>query len=244
MDAMILAAGLGTRLGAITRDTPKALVDVGGKPIIRRVAEALIAAGVGRLIINVHHHADLIIDYVRSCGCFGVEVLFSREHETPLETGGGLRHAAHLFRRDAPFFMHNVDVLTDASLRGLYAAHARSRALATLAVNRRETRRYLIFDEEGLCGRLDIGTGRRAEVHAPWGEVQPHAFAGIHAVSPPLLDLITEQGAFSIVDLYFRLTREAHRIMHYDISDADWLEIGNLERLAAARERYTRARGA
>jgi MurNAc alpha-1-phosphate uridylyltransferase len=244
MDAMILAAGLGTRLGAVTRDLPKALVDVGGKPIIRRVAESLIAAGADRLIINVHHHADLIVDYVRSCGTFGVEVLFSREHEKPLETGGGLRHAAHLFRRDAPFLLHNVDVLTDASLRAMYAAHSRSRALATLAVNRRETRRYLIFDEEGLCGRLDIGTVRRAEVHAPWGEVQPHAFAGIHVISPPLLDLITERGAFSIIELYFRLVREAHRIMQYDISDAEWLEIGNVERLAAARERYARARGA
>jgi len=244
MDAMILAAGLGTRLGAVTRDVPKALVDVGGKPIIRRVAESLIAAGVDRLIINVHHHADLIIDYVRSAGGFGVEVLFSREYDAPLETGGGLRHAAHLFRRDEPFLVHNVDILTDANLRGLYAAHSRSRALATLAVNRRETKRYLIFDEEGLCGRLDIGTVRRAEVHAPWGEVQPHAFAGIHAISPPLLDLITERGAFSILELYFRLTRQAHRIMPYDISDADWLEVGNAERLAVARERYARARGA
>jgi N-acetyl-alpha-D-muramate 1-phosphate uridylyltransferase len=243
MDAMILAAGLGTRLRTVTRDLPKALVDVGGKPMIRHVAESLIAAGADRLIINVHHYADLIIDYVRSCA-FGVEVLFSREIDAPLETGGGLRHAAHLFRRDAPFLLHNVDVLTDANLRGLYAAHIRSRALATLAVNRRDTRRYLIFDEEGLCGRLDIGTVRRAEVHAPWGEIQPHAFAGIHVISPPLLDLITEQGAFSILELYFRLTREAHRILYYDISDADWLEIGNLERLAVARERFARARGA
>lgn len=238
MDAMIFAAGLGTRLGDLTRDTPKALIDVAGKPMIQRVAESLIAAGADRLIINVHHHAQLIIDFIESCDRFGVEVLISHEPERPLETGGGLLQAAPLFRRDQPFFLHNVDVLTDANLRAMYAAHERSRALATLAVNRRDTKRYLLFDEEGLCGRLDIGPVRRAEVHAPWGDVHPHAFAGIHVVSPPLLDLIIERGAFSILELYLRLAREAHRIVHYDISDALWLEIGNPERLAAARKHY------
>jgi MurNAc alpha-1-phosphate uridylyltransferase len=233
---MILAAGLGTRLGDITRDLPKALVDVAGTPIIERVAHRLIDAGADRLIINVHHHAQRIIDFVRSRDCFGVPVEFSHESDSPLETGGGLLHAAPLFRRDAPFLLHNVDVLCAQDLRALYAAHvATTDALATLAVNTRHSTRYLLFDEDGLCGRIDRRVHARAEMHAPCNDVREYAFAGIHVISPALLDRITEQGAFSIIDLYLRLTREGERITHYDIGSALWLEIGNPERLEAAR---------
>ena len=232
---MILAAGLGTRLGDITRDIPKALVDVAGTPIIERVAHRLIAAGADRLIINVHHHAQSVIDFVHSRDDFGVAVEFSHEPDAPLETGGGLLHAAPLFRRDAPFLLHNVDVLCDADLRLLYATHVASEALATLAVNTRQSSRYLLFDDDGLCGRVDRRSRARAELHAPCGDVREYAFAGIHVISPELLDHITEHGAFSIVDLYLRLTGEGERIMHFDIGNALWLEIGNPERLEAAR---------
>src|SRR5690606_7678227 len=117
-----------TRLGELTRDVPKALVEVGGVPALEHVARRLIAAGADRLIINVHHHADRIIEFVESRDGFGVSVEFSREDERPLETGGGLLHAAPLFRRDAPFLLHNVDVLTGADLGALYAAQVESGA--------------------------------------------------------------------------------------------------------------------
>ncbi|MGH7449162.1 MAG: sugar phosphate nucleotidyltransferase, partial [Longimicrobiales bacterium] len=120
MDAMILAAGLGTRLGDLTRDTPKALLDVGGVPVIERVARRLIAAGTDHLIINVHHHAERIIEFVRSRDDFGVRVSFSLEQDAPLETGGGLLHASELFGRDGSFFLHNVDVLCDLDLAAMY----------------------------------------------------------------------------------------------------------------------------
>ena len=234
---MILAAGLGSRLGEITRDTPKALVDVAGTPIIERFAHRLIAAGADRLIINVHHHAQRIIDFVRARNAFGVPVEFSLEPDAPLETGGGLLHAAPLFRRDAPFLVHNVDVLCELDLRSMYDKHLASKdALATLAVNRRPSTRYLLFDDDGLCGRIDRRVGARAELHAPCEEVHEYAFAGIHVITPVLLDRIVEQGAFSIIDVYLRLTREGERITHYDIGNAVWLEIGNPERLEAARQ--------
>ena len=267
MDAMILAAGLGTRLGEVTRHIPKALVEVAGLTALERVARALIDAGADRLIINVHHHADLVIEHVHERDDFGVEVLFSREEEGPLETGGGLLHAAPLFRGDAPFLLHNVDVLCDADLRALYQAHVRATSaadasgsaraapgadsargvygghgagattapLATLAVNRRPSSRLLLFDGDGLCGRVDGRTGERSEVRPPAADAEAFAFAGIHVISPALLDAITERGAFSIMDVYLRLAAAGEAIAHHDISDAEWLEIGSPARLDAAR---------
>jgi N-acetyl-alpha-D-muramate 1-phosphate uridylyltransferase len=235
MDGMILAAGLGTRLGEITKDTPKAIVDVAGRSALERVARSLIGAGVDRLIINVHHHAESVIRHVRERDGFGVDVEFSREVDAPLETGGGLLHAAALFRRDSPFFLHNVDVLTDMDLAAMYAAHATNGAIATLAVSRRESSRSLLFDDHGLCGRVDRRGQTHAEVHARGGEPVQFAFNGIHVVSPALLDLITERGAFSILDVYMRLASSGQRIMPFDISSATWLEVGSPQRLDAAR---------
>jgi NDP-sugar pyrophosphorylase family protein len=245
MDAMILAAGLGTRLGPLTQDTPKALVDVAGVPALERVAQRLIAAGADRLIINLHHHADAIVEFVAARNSFGVDVVFSREEGAPLETGGGLLCAAPLFRRTAPFLLHNVDVLCDADLGALLASHgARNEAqdatrdLATLAVSRRETTRYLIFDDAGLVGRLNARTGERTLVRRERGVSTPLAFAGIHAISPAIFDLIIERGAFSILDVYLRLAAEGHRIGAHDIGAARWLEIGNPERLQEARRAF------
>jgi N-acetyl-alpha-D-muramate 1-phosphate uridylyltransferase len=238
MDAMILAAGLGTRLGDLTRDVPKALVDVAGTTPLEHVARSLIAAGADRLIINVHHHADRIMEHVAARDGFGVEVVFSHERDAPLETGGGILHAAPLFRRDAPFLVHNVDVLCDADLRLLYEAHCAGSALATLAVNQRPTRRYLIFDEQGLCGRMDMRNGPQAEMHAAAGDVVRFAFAGIHVASPALFPLITERGAFSILDVYLRLVAAGHQVGRHDITDATWLEVGTPERLEAARRAF------
>jgi N-acetyl-alpha-D-muramate 1-phosphate uridylyltransferase len=256
MDAMILAAGLGTRLGGITRDTPKALVDVGGLTPLDRIARRLVDAGADHIIINVHHHADQLIEHVQSRDGYGVRVSFSREPDAPLETGGGVLHAAPLFRLDAPFFLHNVDVLTTADLSALYQAHVASGALATLAVNHRDTSRYLVFDERGLCGRLrrpepgaaDAGAVEGGAANAMDGPARAagtateagagrlcFAFAGIHVVSPALPGLLRERGAFSIIDAYLRLAAAGERIAYHDITGAEWLEIGTPERLEAAR---------
>jgi NDP-sugar pyrophosphorylase family protein len=235
MDAMILAAGLGTRLGDITERTPKALVDVAGSSALERVARRLIDAGADRLVINAHHHADQIVEHVRERDGFGVETVFSLEPDVPLETGGGLLHAAGLFRRDAPFFLHNVDVLSRADLRGMYAAHIEAGALATLAVSRRTTSRYLLFDDHGLCGRIDRRGRAGAEVHARASGADQFAFAGIHVISPRLLDMIEERGAFSIMDVYLRLASGGEKIAPFNVTGTEWLEIGTPERLEAAR---------
>jgi N-acetyl-alpha-D-muramate 1-phosphate uridylyltransferase len=229
MDAMILAAGLGTRLGDITRHMPKALVDVGGGVTpLDHVARRLLEAGADRLIINVHHHADRIVEHVAARGGWGVDVVISREDDAPLETGGGVLHAAPLFRGDGPFLLHNADVITAVDLRALYAAHVASGALATLAVHERSTSRYLLFEDGRLAGRA----------HAD-DAVQPgrlrRAFAGIHVVEPRLFGLLEERGAFSIMDAYLRLAAAGHPIAGHDVTGATWLEVGTPERLEAAR---------
>lgn len=265
MDALILAAGLGTRLGEIGRETPKALLEVGGRTMLEHVADRLVRAGVDRLVVNVHHHADQIAAFLAERD-LGAEVALSPERERPLETGGALLHAAPLLRRDAPFFVHNVDVLCEAELGVLYREHLDAggrqgdgatdravhgggdgavdeasaelpnpRPLATLAVNDRTTQRHLLFDTWGLFGRSDSRKALRIEARTPRGPEQSWAFAGIHVVEPALLDRISEVGAFPILELYLRLVAEGERILPGSIGDARWMEIGNPERLQAAR---------
>lgn len=231
---MILAAGVGERLRPLTDHAPKALVEVAGVPMLERVARRLIDAGAERLIINVHHHADRIEEYVTRRGGFGVEVRFSREEEAPLETGGGLLEAAPLFERSEPFLLHNVDVISDADLAAICRAHREIGPLATLAVNRRETTRPLLVDERGFRGLANSNTGWRAVARSEVGRTEEIGFAGIHVVSPEIFELINERGRFSIMELYLRLAREGHAIDTFDMSDALWLEVGDPARLRNA----------
>lgn len=233
MDAMILAAGLGTRLRPLTEHTPKALIEVGGVAILEGIARRLVAAGADRIIVNVHRHADRIESFLEGLG-MEVEILVSREEERPLETGGGLLHAAPLFQREAPFFLHNGDIVTAIDLAALYGAHGPDR-LATLAVGRRDTSRYLLFDDHGLCGWENIATGEGVRCREEVGATLRWPFAGIHVISPRIFEWITEEGAFSIVDVYLRLAAGGERILPWDAGDALWLEIGSPGRLEAAR---------
>ena len=235
---MILAAGLGTRLRPLTDETPKALVEVGDVPMLEHVARRLIAAGATRLVVNLHHHAAQIRDFLRRRDDFGVEVVLSDEPERPLETGGGLQHAAPLFRREAPFLLHNVDVLTDLDLRALYAARAQDDALAALAVRARETPRYLVFDAAGLCGYGNADTGHEHLIRTPEGTVERLDFCGVQALAPRIFDLMTEDGAFSIINVYLRLARAGEVIRPFRVDGAFWIDIGRPERLEAARQHF------
>ena len=242
MDAMILAAGLGTRLRPLTDHTPKALIDVAGVPIIERVARRLIAAGADRLIVNTAHLAQKIEDYVASRDGFGVEYVFSREDPGPLETGGALLAAAEHFRGDAPFFLHNADILSDIPLGEMYAAHRDAGdPLATVAVLDRPTTRKMLFDHAGLLGRTDETKGLDLRVRPPAGEVRAIPFAGIHVLSPRIFGLLTERGAFSILDPYLRLTAAGERILPFRVDGHTWIDIGRPEQLEEARRRFADA---
>jgi NDP-sugar pyrophosphorylase family protein len=236
---MILAAGLGTRLRPLTDHTPKALIDVGGMPIIQRVARRLIAAGADRLIVNTAHLGQQIEDYVRSMDGFGVEAVFSREDPGPLETGGALLAAREMFRGDAPFFLHNADILSDIPLGEVYAAHqSAGDPLATVAVLDRPTTRKLLFDNAGLLGRTDEAKGLDLRVRPAVGEVRALPFAGIHVVSPRIFGRMTERGAFSILDPYLRLAAEGERILPFRVDGYAWIDIGRPEQLEEARRRF------
>lgn len=244
---MILAAGLGTRLRPLTDTTPKALITVGGVTMLERIARRLIDAGVDRLIVNVHHHAGQIRRFIEARDGFGVHVRISEEPDGPLETGGGLLHARPHFRADAPFFLHNVDVITEADLLGMYRTHCGTGALVTLAVSDRPSSRMLEFDEGGLRARVDRRPGRAGPaddaVREARGATWARPFAGIHVISPALLEMIEERGAFSIMTTYVRLATAGHTILPYDIGSALWLEVGDPDRLARARRFLRKGNG-
>lgn len=233
MESLILAAGLGTRLRPLTDRTPKPLIEVAGVAMLERVARRLVAAGCERIVINVHHHADAIEHFVRDRDGFGVEVRFSREEgDAPLETGGGVQQAANHLSLDAPFLVHNSDVLTDLDLGDLYRAHDAA-SLATLVVGDHETRSPLLVDDRGMLGvRYPSGEARTAR--EPAGDVKELAFCGISVVDPELPSLMTETGAFSIIPVYLRLIRDGHRVAVQDLDGAQWIDIGTHERLARA----------
>lgn len=232
---MILAAGLGTRLRPLTDRIPKALIEVGGVPILERVARGLIAAGADRLIINLHYLGEAIRRYVEEREGFGVEAQFSDEPERALETGGGMLKAAGLFRGDAPFFVHNVDILSDVPLARMYAEHEAARPLATLAVMERPSSRYLLFDDEGLFGRVDEGKGIRIEARPRVGAEMRLAFAGIHVIDARFPEMLEERGAFSILEPYLRLVGQGKRILPFRVDGWRWVDIGKPQQLEEAR---------
>jgi NDP-sugar pyrophosphorylase family protein len=235
MKAMILAAGIGTRLRPLTNTTPKALIDVDGTLMIERVIGRLKAAGVTEVIVNLFHLADQIAGFLASKGNFGIRIECSREAEL-LDTGGGLKRAAWFFDDGRPFLLHNVDVLSDIDLGALLAHHRRAGSLATLAVQTRQSARQLLFDPEGrLCGRQSPDGVEWAR-----GAVVGHrrmAFTGIHVVDPAIFPRMTETGAFSILRSYLRLAGEGARVMAFPADGSAWQDIGSPESLREARRR-------
>lgn len=233
-EAMIFAAGLGTRLGPLTADRPKALVEVAGVPMLEHVARRLVAAGADRIVVNACPFAERIASFVADHSGFGVETVLSIEDGDPLETGGGLLHARDHLRLDGPLLLHNVDVLSEVDLAAMLAAHARADVLATLAVQDRATTRKLLFDAHGLLGRVDESKDLELRVREAYGEVVPLAFQGIHVVSPSFVRALEGRGAFSILEPYLGATREGGRVLPHRVDGARWIDIGRPEHLARA----------
>jgi NDP-sugar pyrophosphorylase family protein len=244
MEAMILAAGAGTRLRPLTDRLPKALIPVRGRPLLAHVMDRLIGVGVTRIIINTHHHAEQIAAFLEAHAQPGVEIVLSPEPDGPYDTGGGLLAAARLFRRTGPFLLHNVDVLSRIPLGQLVATHTahRRRApgqlIASLAVQARASRRQLLCDTDGLMGwenRGDDGTvlaSRR--VRKPVGKLAHWSFTGIHVIEPAMLDLADRTGRFSIINWYLSLAQRGYTILPVDVSAHAWMDVGSHERLAEA----------
>ena len=238
MKAMIFAAGLGTRLKPLTDHMPKALVPVAGKPMLEHVIHKLIAAGCDEIVINVHHFADQIINFIKANNNFGITIHISDETDMLLDTGGGIKKASSFFNE--PFLIHNVDILSNVDLKSLYEYHLTSGNDATLLVSPRKTVRYLLFDEENqLCGWVNkdtLQTKPEGFVYQP--EVQKeYAFSGIHIVSPSLFNYMGENwtGKFPIMDFYLQTCQEA-KLGGYAKEDLQLIDIGKPETLAVAED--------
>jgi NDP-sugar pyrophosphorylase family protein len=240
MKAMILAAGLGTRLRPLTTGRPKALVEIAGRTLLEITLSRLRAFGIREVIINVHHFADMILEYLKTNENFGMRVEVSRE-EVLLDTGGGVKKAAHFFLEDSncfekPFLLHNVDVISTIDLRRMVQVHTESQALATLAVQDRETSRYLLFDEQlQLCGRRS-GRDQKTEFVRSSQQVQALAFCGIHVISPRLFAMMMEEGAFSIINSYLQLAGRGNKILAFRADEYYWRDLGRLDDVMQAAQ--------
>ncbi len=234
---MVLAAGLGTRLRPLTEDRPKALVEIGGRTLLEITLTRLRDFGIREVIINAHHFADKIIDYLKANNNFGINIEVSRE-ELLLDTGGGLKKAAHFFQNnssnaDEPFLLHNVDVISTIDFRRMVQFHLESQALATLAVQTRRTSRYLLFDENlQLCGRHIEGHG--PELVRPLQMGHSLAFSGVHIISPRLLGMLSEEGVFSIITSYLRLAGLGEKILAFRAGQYYWRDVGSPENVHLA----------
>lgn len=211
MKALIFAAGLGTRLKPLTDTMPKALVKVDGEPMLKRVLDKLISAGYDDIVINVHHFADQIRDYVAVNDSFGIKISFSDETDLLRETGGGIRHAGNLLSGgEEPFLVHNVDIMSNLDLKWFRSQH-KDGDLASIIVSSRKTSRYFLFDSERkLVGWTNVDTG---EVRSPYSSINldectPLAFSGIHLISPEIFGLMADwPEKFPVVDFYLTVCR-------------------------------------
>jgi NDP-sugar pyrophosphorylase family protein len=232
---MILAAGLGTRLRPLTNDRPKALVTVAGRTLLEIVLCRMRSFGVCEAIVNAHHYAEMIVEYLKANDNFGMRIEVSREEEL-LDTGGGLKKAAHFLSGNLqePFILHNVDVISTIDLERMMRFHAEQNALATLAVQQRESSRSLLFNEQGrLCGRR-AGRDGKAELVRTSTEMQALGFCGIHILSPRIFAKMKEEGAFSIIDAYLRLAAEGEKVIAYHADECYWRDLGRPENVAQA----------
>jgi NDP-sugar pyrophosphorylase family protein len=236
MKAMIFAAGLGTRLGSYTQHTPKALVEVAGKPMLAHVVERLKQAGVTSIIINLHHFADKIKAWVAAENNFGIEIKFSDETAQLLDTGGGLLKARWFFDDGQPFVVHNVDVLSNINILAMLQQHNVSHALTTLFVQKRRSTRYLLFDAAMLLrGRHDTRNNQTTFSTDQHNNLHQLAFNGIHILNPAIFDHFAQSGAFSIIETYLSLAGN-HTIKGFRDDEAVYLDIGKPDALQEAQQ--------
>lgn len=241
MKAMVLAAGLGTRLRPLTNDRPKALVEVCGRTLLEITLTRLRDYGIHDVIINVHHYADMVIDRVKAAGNFGMHLEFSRE-DVLLDTGGGLKKASWFLggdssaSKDEPFILHNVDVISTIDLQRMVEVHKKNKALATLAVQDRKTSRHLLFNDHlNLCGRRLVKEDK-TEIVRPSENISELAFAGIHVISPRIFPLLKEDSIFSIIPAYLRLAAQGEKIQAFRADEYYWRDLGKPENIQQAEQ--------
>tara|TARA_R110001583_G_scaffold8075_4_gene39435 strand:+ start:30748 stop:31485 length:738 start_codon:yes stop_codon:yes gene_type:complete len=234
INAMIFAAGLGTRLQHYTQNCPKALVSLNGKPLLEHCILKLKDFGVDRIVINVHHFADQIEEFLELKNNFGMDIRISDERKLLLDTGGAINHAKSLFIPNSPILIYNVDILSSLDLNALIASHKNKKGLATLNLRDKNTNRYLCFNEDNLlCAWKNDATKEEKIVNESHLNSNSYSFSGIHIIDYKLLGLIEEEGVFSIIDLYLRLAKNHKIVGYYDTSDI-WMDLGKPDELQKA----------
>ena len=230
--AMILAAGLGTRLKPFTLSHPKALAQVDGIPLLEYAIVHLKKHGFNDIIINVHHFSEQIVEFLKQKKYFDINITLSDESEKLLNTGGGLKKASGFFTDKRPFILYNVDVLTDLNLKDFYKSHVNSDALATLAVRGRKTSRYFLFNQLGhLCGWKNMATNEIKITNRTVSRLQPFAFSGIQVINHDVLEMLDKyEGAFSITDVYLELCAN-YKIVSFNHDKSFWLDLGTAEKV-------------
>lgn len=238
---MIFAAGLGTRLKPLTDNTPKALVSVGGRPLLEHTILKLKAAGFDEIIINIHHFGEQIIEFVKLKNDFGVKIIFSDERDQLRDTGGAIKKAGAFFDENEPVLIHNVDILSDIDMADVYNQHIQNKALATLVVSERETLRYLLFDENNhLQGWMNEATNEVKSPHQHFNpaEFKKLAFSGVHVISSTIVEEMKQWPIkFSIIDFYLAICK-SHTIQSFDATGCSMVDVGKLDALKTAEKLF------
>lgn len=238
MQAFILAAGLGTRLHPLTDHCPKALVEINGIPLLQIAIENLVQQGIHHIVINVHHYAEMVCDYL-SHTTWNAEIVISDEREMLLDTGGALKKAAPLFKANESILIHNVDILSRIKLQDLISYHQITNDIATLAVCQRKTSRYLLFDsQKQLIGWRNESSGETKWVDSPVTETEYNelAFSGISVIEPQLLNLLPPAiHPYSVIPEYLTIAKY-HRISYFLHQADTWLDVGTPEKLNLAQQ--------
>ena len=242
---MIFAAGLGTRLKPFTLNHPKAMVSVGGIPMLKRVIDKLIRAGITEIVINAHHFAEEIINYAASLEIADCRIYISHEKEQLLDTGGGILAARQWLEDADAVLIHNADILTDVNLGRLLENHSKSKAEVSLLVANRETSRYLYFDSlnKRLRGWSDIRNGavRPAKFIPDAGKMVQRAYAGVHVFNPSIYNKLERYRekvgeVFSIIPFYVDSCNTLD-IRGYEQDDSyHWLDVGKPDSLKLAED--------
>jgi len=236
MRAMILAAGLGTRLQPLTDNLPKALVKIHDKTLLEIAINNLVRNGFDKIIINVHHFAEQVINFIRQNN-FGVDITISDERNKLLDTGGGLKKASWFFNDSKPFLLYNVDIISNLNLQTLYESNIKSNSIATLTVRKRESDRYLLFNSENiLCGWKNTKTGELIS-SCNIDLLDEFAFSGIHIIDPEIFSLMPDADVFSMIDLYLDIMKDNKIVAHVN-NDSFWLDVGKPESLKIAEENF------
>lgn len=234
---MIFAAGLGTRLKPFTENHPKALAPVNGKPLLQRNIEYLKSFGITEFVINIHHFPDQIISFLKEHDDFDSKITISDETDQLLETGGGLKKASPFLKGSEPFLVMNVDILTNLNITDLLDFHYKNKSLATLAVSKRSTSRFFLFNSsKQLCGWRNTKTNED-KIIKDQSDLSEMAFSGIHVIEPSIFQYITQEGKFSIVDVYLQLC-EKHPIYGFDHSGEILIDVGKPESITKAEELF------